>query len=329
MRTVQLVRVGPRWGKHGLPIPTLIPIPYPHSLSLPPSPLPCVQDLILRGEFVFEADAWEGFSNAARHLVCGLLTVDPVRRLTMTQALQHPWFTGVGADRLPPVPAAPTHNQAEWNTPAARRRRSSAVASVSGALSARRDRRGSTASAGGFGRLRSGSELALARRRRSSSVAGRRRSVAPPSARSVGGLGGGSGWPAAPRVPTMRGGSMRGFAPGGLPVEHTESTLGTSRTDRGGGGDGGHRGSGAGRSAADEVTMLPYSPLSVRGVCACPFGAESCGRGWGGVCLVCVGGGGEGGAPCEPEKVGVAPCRHTLPCCWGHPGARTGCLLLA
>lgn len=71
----------------------------------------CLQFRILHGSFEFDTAEWGHISNAAKHLVCGLLTVDPSARFTMEQSLNHPWITGIGMDLLPPVPDKPTFNE--------------------------------------------------------------------------------------------------------------------------------------------------------------------------------------------------------------------------
>ena len=78
--------------------------PHP-SLWLP------LQFRILHGSFEFEPSEWGHISNAAKHLVCGLLTVDPAARLSMEQALNHPWITGLGMEDLPVIPDKPTFNE--------------------------------------------------------------------------------------------------------------------------------------------------------------------------------------------------------------------------
>lgn len=47
---------------------------------------------ITRGEYTFPDPEWHQISEKAKDVVKKLMTVDPVRRLTPAQALQHPWF---------------------------------------------------------------------------------------------------------------------------------------------------------------------------------------------------------------------------------------------
>lgn len=55
---------------------------------------PTLFKLIARGAFEFVQPYWDQVSDQAKDLVTKLLVVDPSRRLTATQALQHPWMTG-------------------------------------------------------------------------------------------------------------------------------------------------------------------------------------------------------------------------------------------
>jgi serine/threonine protein kinase len=48
---------------------------------------------IKKGEFTFHPKYWNNISSAAKELIRGLLIVDPVKRLTVDQALQHSWLT--------------------------------------------------------------------------------------------------------------------------------------------------------------------------------------------------------------------------------------------
>ena len=51
-----------------------------------------LQEQILRGRFTFQRRQWRGVSEPAKDLVRRLLTVDPAQRITVEQALQHPWL---------------------------------------------------------------------------------------------------------------------------------------------------------------------------------------------------------------------------------------------
>lgn len=58
---------------------------------------------ILVADYSFQPiEAWGGVSRNAREFIKRCLTVDPVRRMTSHQALQHPWIKG--ADPLSPQP---------------------------------------------------------------------------------------------------------------------------------------------------------------------------------------------------------------------------------
>jgi len=50
--------------------------------------------LIKKGEFDFPAPYWTDISDSAKDLVRKLLTVDPKKRYTAEQVLQHPWVKG-------------------------------------------------------------------------------------------------------------------------------------------------------------------------------------------------------------------------------------------
>lgn len=53
---------------------------------------------IVAGAFEFHADYWGAVSEDAKDLIRGLLTVNPERRLTVEQALNHPWCTKSAQD---------------------------------------------------------------------------------------------------------------------------------------------------------------------------------------------------------------------------------------
>ena len=60
-------------------------------------------DLIMRGDYRMDAPVWKEISEPAKDLVAKLLVVDPKKRLTAQQALQHPWLAtpDVLPDHLP------------------------------------------------------------------------------------------------------------------------------------------------------------------------------------------------------------------------------------
>jgi len=47
---------------------------------------------ICKGDYTFHPDYWSGVSNDAKDLIRGLLTVDHTNRLTVQQAIAHPWL---------------------------------------------------------------------------------------------------------------------------------------------------------------------------------------------------------------------------------------------
>ncbi|XP_035236385.1 caM kinase-like vesicle-associated protein [Anguilla anguilla] len=52
---------------------------------------------IAAGEFEFDSPYWDGISTAAKALVCRLMEVDQMLRVTAQEALGHEWITGQGA----------------------------------------------------------------------------------------------------------------------------------------------------------------------------------------------------------------------------------------
>lgn len=54
---------------------------------------------IVKGDYQFHSDYWGGVSKDAKDLIRGLLTVDQTKRLTVQQALEHPWL-GKTAEEL-------------------------------------------------------------------------------------------------------------------------------------------------------------------------------------------------------------------------------------
>ncbi|KAJ3127290.1 Calcium/calmodulin-dependent protein kinase type 1 [Nowakowskiella sp. JEL0407] len=64
---------------------------------------------IIAGDFEFDEEYWSEVSDSAKSFIKGLLTVDQTKRLTVHQALQHPWITkdaeNKTSDLLPKVRA--------------------------------------------------------------------------------------------------------------------------------------------------------------------------------------------------------------------------------
>lgn len=53
---------------------------------------------IMRGAYEFHPDYWGSVSQDAKNLIRGLLNIDPHERLTVEQALAHPWLNKAGAE---------------------------------------------------------------------------------------------------------------------------------------------------------------------------------------------------------------------------------------
>ena len=56
-------------------------------------------ETIIRGKFEFHTEYWGNISASAKDLIKKLLTVDPAKRLTAKEALQHPWVSGKDASQ--------------------------------------------------------------------------------------------------------------------------------------------------------------------------------------------------------------------------------------
>jgi len=52
---------------------------------------------ITKGDYQFHPDYWNTVSDEAKDLIRGLLTVDQNKRLTVDQALHHPWLQQAAA----------------------------------------------------------------------------------------------------------------------------------------------------------------------------------------------------------------------------------------
>ena len=47
---------------------------------------------VSRGEFQFTPDKWNKVSQSAKDLISDMLTYDPNRRISASEALEHEWF---------------------------------------------------------------------------------------------------------------------------------------------------------------------------------------------------------------------------------------------
>ncbi len=48
-------------------------------------------ETVLSGAYSFPLERWDGVSNSAKMLCSRLLTVDPMKRITVEEALKHDW----------------------------------------------------------------------------------------------------------------------------------------------------------------------------------------------------------------------------------------------
>ena len=83
--------------------------------------------LIKSGKFEFNEDYWRHVSDEAKGLISGLLTVDPVKRLTVEQALDHPWVKRAGSEL---AARSLAHNLKNFKAFMARRKFKAAVKGV-------------------------------------------------------------------------------------------------------------------------------------------------------------------------------------------------------
>ncbi|WOK91855.1 calcium-dependent protein kinase 19 [Canna indica] len=63
-------------------------------------------DAILKGEIDFESAPWPTISSSAKDLVMKMLTMDPKKRITSAQVLQHPWLKEGGEASDKPIDSA-------------------------------------------------------------------------------------------------------------------------------------------------------------------------------------------------------------------------------
>ncbi|XP_013888950.1 serine/threonine-protein kinase Chk2 [Austrofundulus limnaeus] len=95
-----------------------------------------VTEQIIRGEFTMVPAKWTQVSNQAKDVVRKLLVVDPTKRMTIDEALQHPWLQDQEmlatarrlmypseGDAAPPAPVSPPTQGAESSRKVSRRKR--------------------------------------------------------------------------------------------------------------------------------------------------------------------------------------------------------------
>lgn len=58
---------------------------------------------VRRGKFEFQSPEWDLISYEGKHLVCQLLTLDPEKRISAREALNHPWFQTAAASPTHPA----------------------------------------------------------------------------------------------------------------------------------------------------------------------------------------------------------------------------------
>lgn len=63
------------------------------------------KDLIMAGIFTFPEQYWLTVSDSAKDLICKLLRVDPIKRLTAEEVLLHPWLTSTTTTPTGPSPS--------------------------------------------------------------------------------------------------------------------------------------------------------------------------------------------------------------------------------
>ncbi|KAK9467650.1 kinase-like domain-containing protein [Lipomyces arxii] len=63
---------------------------------------------VARGQYTFLSPWWDPISKSAKDLVSHLLTVDPERRYTIEEFLNHPWITQSNAPTAPAIDAPPS-----------------------------------------------------------------------------------------------------------------------------------------------------------------------------------------------------------------------------
>lgn len=59
---------------------------------------------IMKGVYNFDREEWSDVSAEARDVIASMLVVNPAKRVTLDEVLQHEWFSIFEAQRRPPVP---------------------------------------------------------------------------------------------------------------------------------------------------------------------------------------------------------------------------------
>jgi len=65
--------------------------------------LPVLFEQIMHADYDFPPEYWDQISETAKNFISRLLVVDPSRRMTTKQALEHPWLSGQAPDNKLPV----------------------------------------------------------------------------------------------------------------------------------------------------------------------------------------------------------------------------------
>ena len=65
--------------------------------------LPVLFEQIMQADYDFPPEYWDQISETAKNFISRLLVVDPARRMTTKQALEHPWLSGQAPDNKLPV----------------------------------------------------------------------------------------------------------------------------------------------------------------------------------------------------------------------------------
>merc|ERR1711988_1100863 len=61
--------------------------------------LPMLFEQIMKAEFDSPPDYWDEISDSAKNFINRLLVVDPAKRMSTKQALEHPWLAGAAPEK--------------------------------------------------------------------------------------------------------------------------------------------------------------------------------------------------------------------------------------